>query len=78
MSGRGNVRSGKCLSGEISSWASVLGEVSGRGIVRSRKCPSGKCQSGKCQSGNCPRGSVSRGTVQSVNCPHTGNAREKM
>ena len=54
---RGNVLVGKC----------PVGEVSGRGIVRSGKCPSGKCQSG-----NCPRGSVSRGTVQSGNCPHTG------
>ena len=61
MSVRGNVLVGKC----------PVGEVSGRGIVRSGKCPSGKCPSGKCQSGNCPRGSVSRGTVQSGNCPHT-------
>ena len=52
---------GKCPVEEVS-----FGEVSGRGIVRSGKCPSGKCQSG-----NCPRGSVNRGTVQSGNCPHT-------
>ena len=66
MSGQGNDHSGKCLSGEMSSWGSVLRE-----IVRSGKCPSGKFPSGKCQKGNCPRGSVSRGTVQSGNCPHT-------
>ena len=64
--------SGKCSVGEMSVWGNVLvgkcpveevsfGEVSGRGIVRSGKCPSGKRQSG-----NCPRG-----TVQSGNCPHT-------
>ena len=38
MPGRGNVLVGKCPAGE----------VSGRGIVRSEKCPSGKCQSGNC------------------------------
>ena len=54
MSGRGNVRSGKCPSGEMSSRGSVL-----RGSVRSGKCPFGEMSvgelsSGKCQSGNCP------------------------
>ena len=52
--GRGNVLVGKCL----------VGEVSGRGNVRSGKCSSGKCLSGKCQSGIC-----SRGSVRSGNCP---------
>ena len=56
MSSQGNVLVGK----------SPVGEVSGRGIVRSGKCPSGKYQSG-----NCSRGSVSRGAVQSGNFPHT-------
>ena len=49
MFGRGNIRSGKCLSGELSSW----------GSVRSENCPSGKCQLG-----NCPRGRVSQETVR--------------
>ena len=49
MSVRGNVLVGIC----------PVGEVSGRGIVRSGKSPSGKFPSG-----NCPRGSVSRGTVR--------------
>ena len=31
-------------------------EMSGRGCVRSRKCPSGKCLSGMCPSGMCPSG----------------------
>ena len=57
MSVPGNVLVGKC----------PVGEVSGRGIVRSGKCPSGKCQSGIC-----PRGSVSRGSVRSGNCPTIG------
>ena len=47
MSGRENVLLEKC----------PIGELSGRGVVRS----------GKCLSGICPRGSVSRGTVQSGN-----------
>ena len=64
MSVRRNVLVGKCL----------VGEVPGRGIVCSVKCPSGKCPSGKCPSGKCqsgiwPRGSVSRGSVRSENCP---------
>ena len=78
MSGRGNVRSGKCLSGEMSSRGSVL-----RGIARSRNCPFGEMSitgvsvgevsveelcSGKCQSGNCPVGELSsRGTVRLPN-----------
>ena len=66
MSVRGNVLVGKCPVGEVS-----FGEVSGRGMVRSEKYPSGKCPSGKCLSGNCPRGSLSRGTVQPGNCPQT-------
>ena len=33
MSGWGNVRSGKCYSGEMSSWESALGKLSVRGIV---------------------------------------------
>ena len=66
MSGRGNVRLGKFPVGGVS-----FGEVSGRGMLRSGKCPLGKCPSGKCQSENCPRRSVSRGTVQSGNCPQT-------
>ena len=37
--------------------------MSGRGNVRSGKCPSGKCPSGKCQSENCLRGSASRGSA---------------
>ena len=49
MSVRGNFLVGKCPVGEVS-----FGEVSGRGIVRSAKCPSGKC----------PRQSFSRGTVR--------------
>ena len=59
MSVRGNVLVGKCPVREVS-----FGEVSGRGIVRSGKCPLGKCPSGIC-----PRGSVSRGSVRSGNCP---------
>ena len=57
--GRGNVRSGKCLSGEMSSRGSVL-----RGSVRSGNCPFGEMSvgevsvgelsSGKCPPGNCP------------------------
>ena len=56
--GRGNVRSGKCLSGEISSRGSVL-----RGSVRSGNCSVGEMSVGevsvgelssaKCQSGKC-------------------------
>ena len=57
--GRGNVRSGKCLSGEMSGRGSLR-----RGIVRSGECPSGKGPSGKCQSGKCPSGKC-----QSGNCP---------
>ena len=56
--GQENVWLGKCPFGEVS-----FGELPGRGIVRLRKCLSGKC----------PRRSVSRGTVQSGTCPHTGN-----
>ena len=62
--GRENVRSGKCLSGEMSS----------RGSVRTGKCPFGEMfvgevsvgevsvgdlSSGKCQSGKCPVGKLS-------------------
>ena len=69
MSGRENVRSGKCLSGEMSSWGSDL-----PGIVRSRNFPFmemaigkvfarevsvGELPSGKCQSGNCSVGELS-------------------
>ena len=54
MSVRGNVLVGKY----------PVGQVSGRGIVRSGKRPSGKCPSGIC-----PRGSASRGSVRSGNCP---------
>ena len=43
MCSRGNIRSGKCLVGEMSSQGSV-----GREIVWSGMCQSGKCQSGKC------------------------------
>ena len=38
MSIRGNVLAGKWPAGEVSGW----------GIVRSEKSPSGKCPSGKC------------------------------
>ena len=73
--GQGNVRSGKCLSGEMPVRGNVLvekcpvgevsfGEVSGRGTAHSGKCPPGKFPSGKCQSG---------GVVLSGNCPHTHN-----
>ena len=61
--GRGNVRSGKCLSGKMSSRGSVL-----RGSVRSRNClfgemsvgevPVGELSSGKCQTGKCPVGKL--------------------
>ena len=64
MAGPGNVRSGKCLSGVMSSRGSVL-----RGIVRSENCPFGEMSIGEVSVGevsigNCPRGSVSRGTVR--------------
>ena len=59
MYGQGNVRSGKCPSGEMSS----------RGIVRSGNCPFGEMSvgkvsvgelsSGKYHSGNCPVGKLS-------------------
>ena len=51
----------KCPLGEV-----FVGEVSGRGIFRLGKCPSGKCQLEIC-----PRESASRGTVQSGNSLHT-------
>ena len=69
MSGWGNVRSEKCLSGEMSSRGGVL-----RGSVLSGNCPFGEMSvgevsvgevsvwelsSGKCQSGNCPVGELS-------------------
>ena len=52
--GQGNVRPGKCPSGEMSSR-----ELSVRGIVRSGKCPFGELSSGKYQLGNCPVGKLS-------------------
>ena len=67
--GQGNVRSGKCPIGEMSSR-----EVSVRGVVRSGKCPFGEMSVGevsvekvsvgelssaKCQLGNCPVGKLS-------------------
>ena len=62
--GQGNVRSGKCLSGEMSSRGSVL-----RGSVRSGNSPFGEMSlrevsvgelsSRKCQSGNCPPALIS-------------------
>ena len=66
MSGRGNVLVGKCSVGEVS-----VGEVPGRRIVRSGKCPLEKYPLGKRQSGICPQGSLSRGNVQSGKCPYT-------
>ena len=67
MSGRGNVRSGKCLSGEMSSRVSVL-----QGSVRSGNCPFGEMSIGEVSVGEVSVGELSsRGTVQSGNCPHT-------
>ena len=63
MSGRENVRSGKCISGEMSSRGKVL-----RGSVRLGNCPFGEMSvevsvrelfSRKCQSGNCLVGELS-------------------
>ena len=54
MSVQGNALVGKC----------PVEEVSGRGIVRLGKYPSGKCQSGICL-----RVSVSQGIIRSGNCP---------
>ena len=61
MSGRGNVRSGKCLSGEMSSRGSVL-----RGSVRM-----GNCLFGEMSVGEVSVGGLSSGKCQSGNCPHT-------
>ena len=55
MSDRGNVRSGKCLSGEVPSRGSVL-----RGFVWSGNCPFGEMSVGKESVGE----PSSRGTVR--------------
>ena len=63
MSGQGNARSGKCLSGEMSSRGSVrsgncpFGEMS-VGEVSVEEVSVGELASGKCQSGNCPVGEL--------------------
>ena len=64
--GRGNVRSGKCLSGEMSSRGSVL-----RGSVRLGNCPFGKMSVGEVSVGEVSVGELSLGKCQSGNCPHT-------
>ena len=61
--GRGNVRSGKCLSGEMSS----------RGSVRSGKCPFGEMFVGEVSvgdlfSGKCPVGKLSYNCVCVCEC----------
>ena len=59
MSSRGNVRSGKCLSGEISS----------RGSVRLENCPFGEMSIGEVSVGEVSVGELSPGKCQSGNCP---------
>ena len=58
MSGRGNVRSGKCPSGSCRFGELFVRENARRGSVL------GEVSVGELSS---------RGTVQSGNCPHTGN-----
>ena len=64
ISGRGNVRSGKCLSGEISSRGSVL-----RGSVRLGNCSFGDMSDGEVSVGEVSVGELSSGKCQSENCP---------
>ena len=64
--GQGNVRPGKCPSGEMSSR-----ELSVRGIVRSGKCPFGEMSVGEVSVGKVSVGELSSGKCQSGNCPHT-------
>ena len=52
----------KCPVGEVSVW-----QMSGWGIVRSRKCPLGNYPLGKGQSGICSQGNVILGTLQLSN-----------
>ena len=62
--GRGNVRSGKCLSGEMSSRGSVLW-----GSVRSGNCPFGEMSVGEVSGGEVSVGEVSVGDLSSGKCP---------
>ena len=62
--GRGNVRSGKCLSGEMSSRGSVR-----RGSVWSGNCPFGEMSVREVSVGEVSVGDLSSGKRQSGKCP---------
>ena len=62
--GRGNVRSGKCLSREMSSGRNVL-----RGSVRSGNCPFGEMSVGEVSVGEMSVGDLSSGKCQSGKRP---------
>ena len=66
---RGNVRSAKCLFGEMSIRGDVIQVTVRRGNVLSGNCPFGELSVGEMSSGNCPSGKSSSGKCPLGNCP---------
>ena len=71
--GQGNVRSGKCLRGEMSGWGSLH-----RGSVRSGNLLSGEMSIEEASVREVSVGDLSSGKCQSGNCPHTNESAKNI